>query len=75
MQAYTVVMWIFRQLGVAKSILNNKNYITSENYESINVPGPNLGTGVVEGSKEQNRLAQEIAVLSYKESIKIQLVE
>lgn len=75
MQAYTIVMWIFRQLGVAQSILNNKSYINSENYTQINVPGANLGSGVISGTEAENRLAQEIAISSYKESIKIKLVE
>ena len=67
MQAYTVFLWVCEQLGISKSVLGNTHLITSDNYSSINVPGANIGTGVVEGTTEQNRLAQKIAIQSYKE--------
>ena len=45
--------------------------MTTEIYNSINVPGPNLGTGVITGTDAQNLLAQEVAIKAFKEGKKI----
>lgn len=66
LQAYVVALWIFEQLGIPRGILNNSVRVTAENYNLINVPGPNLGNGVVEGSDEQYWLAQQIATKAAK---------
>lgn len=70
LQAYVNALWIFDRLSVPKSIYNSQTRITAENYPSINVPGPNLGTGVVEGTDEQYRIAQQCAIKAYKLSRK-----
>ena len=41
--------------------------MTTSIYNSLNVPGANLGTGVVTGTDAQNLLAQEVAIKAYKE--------
>jgi hypothetical protein len=41
--------------------------MTTAIYNTINVPGPNLGSGVIEGTNAQNLLAQEVAIKAYKE--------
>ena len=41
--------------------------MTTTIYNSINVPGANLGNGVVTGTDAQNLLAQEVAIKAYKE--------
>ena len=53
--------------GINKSIYGSDTRITTDVYNSINVPGPNLGTGVITGTDAQNILAQEVAIKAYKE--------
>lgn len=72
LQAYTVTLWILRQLSISKSIYNSTIRITTDVYNSLNVPGPNLGTGVVIGTDEQNRIAQECAIMADKEGKQIE---
>lgn len=79
MQAYVILCWIFNKLGIPKSIYGHPMTMTSELFNSLRyytplppdpvrgIPGPNLGTGVVEGTREQNLLAQEIAIKAFKE--------
>ena len=66
MQAYVIFLWICEHLGIQKSILGNTEWVTPEIYQQINVPGANLGSGVITGTLEQNRLAQKIAIQAYK---------
>lgn len=66
MQAYVIFLWICEHLGIQKSILGNTELVTPEIYQQINVPGANLGSGVITGTLEQNRLAQKIAIQAYK---------
>ena len=73
MQAWVVALWIFDHLGLPLSINNAQQRVTSSNYSSINVPGPNLGNGVVVGTTEQDRLAMDVAVKAYKEGKYIEL--
>lgn len=65
LQAYILAQWILDELSIPKGIYNKKISITTEIYNSINVPGPNLGTGVITGTGDQNILAQEIAIKTY----------
>ena len=65
--AWTTATWLFNQLGMAKGILNDPTRINSSNYSSINVPGPNLGSGLVIGTEDQYKLAQKLAVQATKE--------
>lgn len=73
MQAWVVALWIFDRLGLPLSINNAQQRVTSSNYSSINVPGPNLGNGVVVGTTEQDMLAMDVAVKAYKEGKYIEL--
>ena len=68
LEAYTLVLWIYNSLSIPKSIANNTNYVTPTNYPSINVPGPNLGSGVIIGSIAENRLAQKVAIQAFKKT-------
>lgn len=67
LQTYTALCWLFDKLAINKSIYGCPMRMTTEIYQSINVPGPNLGTGVITGSDAQNILAQEVAIQAYKE--------
>jgi hypothetical protein len=66
MQAQVMATWIMKQLGIPKSITNSQTRITQDVYSSINVPGSNLGTGVITGTEAQNILAQKLAINSFK---------
>ena len=65
--AWTTATWLFDQLGMTKGILNDQTRINSNNYDSINVPWPNLGTGIVVGTEAQYKLSQKIAIQAVKE--------
>lgn len=67
LQTYTTLCWLFDRLGINKSVYGHAMRMTTDIYSSINVPGPNLGKGVVTGTDAQNILAQEIAIKAYKE--------
>ena len=67
LQAECALCWILDKLGINKSIYGNDARITTAVYNSINVPGPNLGTGVITGTDAENILAQEVAIKAYKE--------
>ena len=73
MQAWVVALWIFDHLGIQVSINNTDKFITSANYAAINVPGANIGSGVVAGTTEQNRLAMDVAIKAHKEGKYIEL--
>lgn len=72
MQAYTVLMWIYKHLGIPKSVYNFRQTILGSiygqnSYTYINVPGPNLGNGVISGTVDQNLLAQQVAIKAFRE--------
>lgn len=67
LQAYTAMCWLLDKLSINKSVYGCPLRMTTEIYNSINVPGPNLGTGVITGTDEQNLVAQEVAIMAYKE--------
>lgn len=67
LEALNVVCWILDKLAIQKSVYGCPLRMTTAIYESINVPGPNLGTGVITGTDEQNLLAQEVAIQAYKQ--------
>lgn len=73
LQAWVVALWIFDHLGLPLSINNAQQRVTASNYSSINVPGANLGNGVVVGTTEQDRLAMDVAIKAYKEGKYIEL--
>ena len=70
LQTYVIVLWVLEQLAISKSIYGCTMRMTTSIYNSINVPGANLGTGVITGSDKQNLLAQEIAIKAFKEGKK-----
>jgi len=67
LQTFCVMCWLFDKLAINKSIYGSDARITTAVYNSINVPGPNLGTGVITGTDAQNLIAQEVAIKAYKE--------
>lgn len=68
LQAYANICWLFDRMAINKSIYGIPFKMTTAIYETINVPGANLGTGVIEGTDAQNLLAQEVAIKAYKEA-------
>ena len=68
LQAYIVVLWILKELELPNSVYTSPIRITTSVYESLNVPGKNVGTGVITGTDDQNLLAQSIAIESIKDS-------
>lgn len=66
LQTYVHALWIFRQLALPYGVSNSNLRITTDVYDSINVPGPNLGTGVITGTDEQHTIAQLCAIKADK---------
>ena len=73
MQSYAILMWIYEKLGVAKSVYNMLSQPNTYDYTYINVPGPNIGSGLVTGTEEQLLLAQNVAIKAYKEGKALEL--
>ena len=67
LQTYVTLCWLFDRLSINKSVYGHSMRMTTSIYNSINVPGANLGNGVVQGTDAQNLLAQEVAIKAYKE--------
>ena len=67
LQSFTVVCWILNKLSVAESIYGCPLRITDSIYQSMDVPGPNLGNGVITGTDAENLIAQEVAIKACKE--------
>lgn len=67
LQTYVTLCWLFERLGINKSVYGSSMRMTSAIYNTLSVPGANLGKGVVAGTDAQNLLAQEIAIKAYKE--------
>lgn len=67
LQTYVTLCWLFDRLGINKSIYGSPMRMTTAIYNSIDVPGANLGSGVITGTDAQNLLAQEVAIQAYKE--------
>ena len=67
LQTWVTLLWVFDKLGINKSIYGHPMRMTTAIYNSISVPGANLGKGVVQGTDAQNILAQEVAIKAYKE--------
>ena len=65
LQAYVSALWIFDQLSLPRSVVNEKQRITTAIYNSLYIPGPN-GSLIV-GTDEQYNLAQDVAVKAWKE--------
>ena len=67
LQALCATCWILDKIGINKSVYGSAARMNTTLYNSLSVPGPNLGTGVITGTDAQNILAQEIAIKAYKE--------
>lgn len=70
LEAYVTALWILRQVALPCGILGSTDRVTSANYPLIEVPGPNLGTGVVEGTEAEYWLAQKIATMAFNKYIR-----
>ena len=67
LQTYVILCWVLEKLGINKSFYGSPMRMTTSIYNSIDVPGANLGSGVLTGTDSENILAQEIAIKAYKE--------
>ncbi|MBO5875003.1 MAG: hypothetical protein J6Q20_00585 [Alistipes sp.] len=67
LQTYVALEWIFDKFNINKTVKGNTFRMTNTIYNKINVPGANLGNGVVTGTDAQYSLAQDIAIEAYKE--------
>ena len=67
LQTYVTLCWLFDKMSINKSVYGLPFKMTTAIYNTLNVPGPNLGTGVIEGTDAQNLLAQDVAIKAYKE--------
>lgn len=72
MQSLVALLWLLKQVGINnESIYNCKARMTTDIYNSLNVPGTNLGSGVITGTDDENILSQEVAIKSFKEGKKL----
>ena len=71
LQAYVSALWVCDLLSLPYGIVNDKLRITTDIYNQINVPGANLGSGVITGTEEQHDIAQDVAVKAWKEGMKL----
>ena len=67
LQTYVTLCWLFDKMAINKSVYGCPMRMTTAIYNTLNVPGPNLGSGVITGTAAQNLLAQEVAIKAYKE--------
>lgn len=67
LQTYVTMCWLFDRFGMAKSVYGCPMRMTTAIYNTLSVPGANLGTGVITGTDAENLLAQEVAIKAYKE--------
>lgn len=73
LETFVAACWLFDRLGMPRSIYGCPIRITTDIFNLINVPGPNLGSGVITGNDYENLLAQEVAIDAYKEGKSIVL--
>ena len=66
-------MWIFRQLGLPYGIVGSKLRITEELSDSLDIPGPHPGTGLIEGTEAQHTIAQLCAIKADKLGRKLEI--
>jgi hypothetical protein len=65
-QAFAVALWVFEKLALPISVYASPIRIDTTVYNSLNVPGPNLGSGVIAGTDSQNLIGQECAINAVK---------
>lgn len=70
MQTMTTLCWLLNRMGLPANVYCSPARMTTAIYETLNVPGPNLGTGVITGTDNQNLLSQQVAIESYKQGKK-----
>ncbi len=70
LQSWVTMLWILDRLGMPKSIYGTTWKMSTSVYNTIHVPGANLGSGVIAGTDQQNILAQEVAIRAFKEGRK-----
>ena len=69
-QALYMYMCLCEMFGYKyNSVYNTPIRITTAVYNSIRVPNPDIGTGVITGNDTQNVLAQEIAIKTFKQTV------
>ena len=64
LEAYVMLLQILSKLGRPITIEGVTSVVDTSNYASINVPGPNLGTGVVVGTADDYKVAKQVAARS-----------
>lgn len=64
LEAYVMLLQILNKLGRPMTIEGVTSVVDTSNYDSINVPGPNLGTGVVVGTADDYKVAKQVAASS-----------
>jgi hypothetical protein len=71
LQAYVMLLQILSKLGKPMTIEGVDSVVDANNYSTINVPGPNLGSGVVAGTSSDYELAKRVAASSVNKKIAI----
>lgn len=66
LQAYVIALWVFKQLSLPIGVLGDTTRVTTQIYSSMNVPGPNIGNGLVVGTDAQYWLAQQVATKAFE---------
>lgn len=64
LEAYVMLLQILNKLGRPMTVEGVTSVVDTSNYSSINVPGPNLGTGVVVGTADDYKVAKQVAASS-----------
>lgn len=64
LEAYVMLLQILNKLGRPMTIEGVTSVVDTSNYSSINVPGPNLGSGVVVGTADDYKVAKQVAASS-----------
>ena len=64
LEAYVMLLQILNKLGRPMTIEGVTSVVDTSNYDSINVPGLNLGTGVVVGTADDYKVAKQVAASS-----------
>ena len=67
-QDYTALLWLLDRLAMPRTVYHMSFKMTTAIYNTLNIPGPNLGSGVITGDNAQNDICITVAYKSYKES-------
>ena len=65
MLSEVITQWIFDNMGIPKSIINNQQRITESIWNSLNI-GTAQGSTVITGTDVQNQIAQDCAIKAIK---------